>query len=435
MKVARSSPTDRCTIAEGSPGSDRGRRNTLTISVHEAGRSAPLASTAVAERGQIRRFRTCVLVATALMTGPALTLESADTGAATTGLSATLHAARTAVGAPGVEAAVMVCGRLVWSGADGQAVVATGRPVAPNTRFVLASTTKTVTATMVLQLVEQGRLALDTPLAHFYPSLPNAGAITVRMLLDHTSGLPDYSDNAAISDLIDTSPTHRWTRAEIIDALAHMPAQFAPGSQYRYTNSNYVVLGGILEQVSARTVETDFRQMVASRVGLNQSSFLYDRTHPYAHPYQQSANGSLEDQWTPGLGLSTDYWGQVWTDGGLSSTAVDLARFGNGLFMGRLLGPATLAQMTDMGPHDYGLGIYDQQSDGHRWIGHDGDYGGYESEEWTDPQREITVALTTNVTEADSAPDTASDRILQPLIAAADRTLATPPRCVHPAAA
>ena len=145
-----------------------------------------------------------------------------------------------------------------------------------------------------------------------------------------------------------------------------------------------------------------------------------------AHPYLQANNGFLSDQWIPGYGLSNDYWGEVWTDGGLASTATDLARFGNALLSGRLVSAPTVAEMTNMGPNDYGLGIFDQSFDAHRWLGHDGDYGGFESEDWTDPTRHVSITVTTNVEESDNAPDAASDRIWRAVVQAYDRSRPTP---------
>jgi D-alanyl-D-alanine carboxypeptidase len=280
-----------------------------------------------------------------------------------------------------------------------------------------------------MQQVQAGRLSLTTRLSAFYPQLPNAGQITLRMLLNHTSGLADYFSNPRINSIINNQPRHRWTRQEIIAAIGR--PQFRPGARYKYTNTNYVVLGGILKQVTGRSIESSFQRAVARPAGMRQSTFTYRpaRSSGLPHPYDQNNDGSLTDNWVPGLGISSDYWGPVWTDGGLASTSTDLARFGQALFAGRLVNRKTLAQMTVMGRFDYGLGIYDQRFDGHRWLGHDGDYGGFESENWTDPARHLTLTVATDLTEADSAPDTASDRIWRALVAAYDRTAGATPTC------
>jgi D-alanyl-D-alanine carboxypeptidase len=344
-------------------------------------------------------------------------------------LDAALSQARAAVGAPAATATVMACGHVVWSGASGMYAVASQRAVTPSTRFILASTTKTITATMILQHVQAGRLSLQTRLASFYPQLPNASLITLRMLLNHTSGLADYFNSPRINSIINNQPRHHWTRQEVISAIGK--PQFQPGTRYKYTNTNYVVLGGILERVTGRPIEADFQRSVSRPAGMRLSSFTYQpaRSNWFPHPYQTAGNGSLIDDWTPGLGISADYWGPVWTDGGLASTAPDLARFGQALFGGRLINRRLLAQMTVMGRFDYGLGIYDQSFDGHRWLGHDGDYGGFESEDWTDPARRVTVTVTTDLEESSNAADTASDRIWRGVVKAYDGLAGRRPAC------
>ena len=275
-------------------------------------------------------------------------------------LDAALGSTRARVGAPGAEAAVVACGRVVWAGFSGVTDLRSRRPVTSRTLFVLASSTKTTTATMIMQLVQAGRLSLSTPLAQFYPKVSNASRITVRNLLDMTSGLPDYLDNPRINDIVDNDPRHHWTRNEIVAAIGK--AQFAPGSRYQYSNSNFILLGGILERLTGASIESNFQRTIARPAGMTSSTFIPTPagTSRMAQPYTQANNGALTDWWIPGYGLSTDYWGPVWTDGGLASTATDLARFGYALLRGRLVKPAIVAEMTNVGPNDYGLGIYGQ---------------------------------------------------------------------------
>jgi CubicO group peptidase (beta-lactamase class C family) len=95
--------------------------------------------------------------------------------------------------------------------------------------------------------------------------------------------------------------------------------------------------------------------------------------------------------------VPSDYWGPVWTDGGLAATAEDLARFGDGLFEGRLLKPSTLKTMTHLNRSGDGLGLFEMRFGGHRWLGHNGRYGGYETEIWNDPARRVTIAVATDL--------------------------------------
>jgi len=284
-------------------------------------------------------------------------------------------------------------------------------PVTPNTRYVLESVTKMFTATMIMLEIEQGKLSLDSPLSDYFPQLPNATGITVKMLIDHRSGLPDYFDDPAIqNDLND--PRHVYTLAQVIDALLQKP-QFAPNTQYAYTNSNFVVLGGILQDVSGQSVQQDLQKMITDPLGLSHTSFVAPSNDSslFAHPYSYDDANAATDQWVPGFGLTTDTVGPVWTDGGLISTADDIAHFGDALFNGRLTSASTLEQMKDIDSDGEGLGPESSTYDGRTWLGHSGDYGGFESELWFDPTRDLTLTVTTDMDEPNSADNTTAGQI------------------------
>src|SRR3954468_13093951 len=154
-------------------------------------------------------------------------------------LDTALPDARSSTGAPAATGAIMRCGQVLWSGADGVLDTSSGRPATTATRFAIASSTKPFTATLILGLVERTKLALKTPLARFYPHLPKAKKITIKMLLDHTSGLFDYLDDAHINDVIAKHPDHHWKRSELLKAIRR--TLFKPGTKFSYSNSNYAV--------------------------------------------------------------------------------------------------------------------------------------------------------------------------------------------------
>lgn len=318
----------------------------------------------------------------------------ASSKALRTQLGAALEKGRDSLGAPAATATVMRCGKVLWSGSDGVMNVNSGRPATPRTRFAVASVSKAVTAALVLDLVERGKLSLETKLSRFYP-LPSAGKITVRMLLNHTSGLNEYFDDPQINQTIVDDPDHNWTRREVLGGITR--TLFEPGTQYSYSNSAYVVLGGLIEKVSRNTIERRFRKRIADRLGLSNSTFTYSpkRSYLFAHPYLR-ANGGLQDAFAPGLGVPADYWGPVWADGGLASTSPDLAHFGDALFRGKILNARTVRRMTRANRFGSRLGIDEQSYAGRTWLGHNGRYGGYESELWYDKTRGVTVAVNTN---------------------------------------
>jgi D-alanyl-D-alanine carboxypeptidase len=247
----------------------------------------------------------------------------------------------------------------------------------------------------VLLLVARGELSLDTKLARFYPALPAAQQITVRMLLNHTSGLNEYFDDPRISRIITAAPRHPWTRGEVLRGITR--TLFEPGTRASYSNSAYVVLGGILEKVTGGSVEAVFRRWIADPLHLSSSTFTYapEDSNRFAHPYLRGTR-SLQDAFAPGVGVPADYWGAVWTDGGLASTSPELARFGDALFRGVIVPRDILATMTR--PNRFGtrLGIDIQRYDHRTWLGHNGRYGGYESELWFDRTRGLTIVVNTN---------------------------------------
>jgi CubicO group peptidase (beta-lactamase class C family) len=115
-------------------------------------------------------------------------------------------------------------------------------------------------------------------------------------------------------------------------------------------------------------------------------------------------DGSLISQWIPGFGVSSAVWGPVFTDGGLASSSLDVARFANALLGGRLVSTTAVKQMTQIGPGDYGFGIRDRSFDGHFWLGHRGYFDGFEAEDWSDPSRHLTIAVATNLQVVGSGP-------------------------------
>ena len=323
-------------------------------------------------------------------------------------LDATLRAARGRIHAPAATAAVVVCGRVVWADATGALDLDSKGPATNQSLFILNSAVKTVVATMVMLEIEHGHLSLDTTLSRFYPWLPDASQISVRMLLNMTSGLPDYLYNPRIESMMDRRPRHHWTVDQILTGLGAGlgPLKFAPGRAYQYSDTNYIVLGAILERITHRSIEHDFQQLIARPLGITSATFLPTPAAKarIAHPYVLHRNGSLASQWIPGYGVSSAVWGPVFTDGGLAMSSLDLAWFANALLGGRLAGATAVAQMTHIGRGDYGFGVRDRSFDGHYWLGHRGYFGGFEAEDWTDPSRQVTIAVATNLQIAGGQP-------------------------------
>lgn len=301
-----------------------------------------------------------------------------------------------------------MCGHVVWAGATGVLDLRSRRPASNGSLFILNSAAKTFVATMVMQEIQGGHLSLSTRLSQFYPWLPNAGRVTVRMLLNMTSGVPDYLYNPRIEWMMKHRPRHHWTLDEVLTAFGSGlgTPRFAPGRAFQHSDTNYIVLGGILEQITHRSIERDLQQLINGPLGSPSTTFIPTAAAKarLAHPYLRHGNGSLTSQWIPGFGVSSALWGPVFTDGGVAASSRDLARFANALLGGRLVGATGLSQMTKIGSGDYGFGLRGRPFDGRYWLGHRGYFGGFEAEGWSDPSRQVTIAVATNLQIVGGAP-------------------------------
>ncbi|WP_410657630.1 serine hydrolase domain-containing protein [Amycolatopsis sp. lyj-112] len=317
-------------------------------------------------------------------------------------------------GMPGLFAEVRD-GDQVWCGAAGVADVATGRPVSADMRHRVGSITKTFTAAAVLQQVESGQIGLDAPIGHYLPKLVPAergDAITVRMLINHTSGFAEFLRYAypalkPFPALADTTPQshydHRFTRFDplgLIEMGVSAPAFGPPGgTPGLYSNTNYLLLGQLLEQVTGITAEKYITQNVIERAGLRDTEFP-DSPHvngPHSQMYE-AWFGMIE----PPHDFSVFDMSYAGLGGSLISTVADLNRFFGLLFAGEIVSPSSLAEMRrtvrvlsqESKIIDYGLGLYPMEMPGGTFWGHGGTVWGAGALAMTsaDGKRQMSVA-------------------------------------------
>ncbi|MEV7007663.1 serine hydrolase domain-containing protein [Streptosporangium sp. NPDC051022] len=298
-------------------------------------------------------------------------------------LGRTLAAIRTA-GMYGVYSSVRD-GEAGWDGAAGVADVRTGRPVKPGMLHRVGSITKSFTAVAILQQVERGAIDLDAPVARYLPELipgERGQKITVRMLLNHTSGIGDYilyvypSLQQGSPQSIDDNRFRRFTPGELVAAGLQAPPTGEPGGVGSYSNTNYVIAGLLLEKVTGVDAETYITRNVIRRAGLRDTFF--PRTPHITGPHSR-AYESLYGYIDPPRDYSVYDPSTLSTAGALVSTTDDLNRFYRALLGGRLIGPAQLAQMQTTVPVavggariPYGLGLYPVDLPCGRFWGHDG---------------------------------------------------------------
>ncbi|MBO1419414.1 serine hydrolase [Streptomyces sp. FH025] len=373
-------------------------------------------TTARASHRTARRLATALLAAAALAggTGPAFAAQSSATVATTADRAALQRALDEAV-AEGVPGAVVELrdGRGTWRSAAGTADLVDGRPAGARDRFRIGSVTKTFVATVVLQLVAEGRTGLDDPIERHLPGLvPNGSAITVRQLLSHTSGLADFNaELLAKPDPLRTARTATYTPRDLIAISTELGPRFAPGTSWAYSNTNYVVLGLLVEHLMGHRLDQEIDRRIVRPLHLDDTSFptTADLPGPHLHGYEW-ADGPT----APPVDFTTFNPNAIWASGTMISTAGDLDRFYRALFAGRLLPANLLDQMRTPHPFDtgraYGLGLESRTycADGTPAWGHSGSVAGYETFSFTtaDGTRQLTLSLNRNLTAAPQVNDT-----------------------------
>ncbi|WP_134667942.1 MULTISPECIES: serine hydrolase [unclassified Amycolatopsis] len=270
------------------------------------------------------------------------------------------------------------------------------RPVSPTGRFRIGSTTKTFVATVVMQLVAEHRIQLDTPVERYLPGLLLRGnEITVRMLLQHTSGLYNYLRAISLdgADLEKVRYQHFSPESLVAIATAR-PLDFPPGSKFSYSNTNYTVLGMLIERTTGHAWGDAVTKRILRPLGMHHTVVPGDRTRipgKHAHGYQEM-NGKLVDV----TELNPSFGGAA---GEMISTTADLDKFVQALAAGRLLPPPLLKEMTTprSAAEEYGLGVETRTTPcGIPVFGHTGGIPGYGTIAFTsaDGKRRVEASLT-----------------------------------------
>ena len=379
--------------------------------VHGSPRSVDLATSPSSSRSSRRRLLVWRVLAVPVVAAIALGAAGGVASAAPSKGEAESLKSRAQglveAGYPAVLAAVTDSKGESAGVAVGKGNLETGQAPPMDGEVRIGSNTKTFVAVVVMQMVQEGKVGLDEPIDTYLPGLIkgegiDGSRITVRQLLQHTSGLPEYTDTTPGSGDIFQVKDHYIPPRDLLDTALGKPAAFEPGTQWAYTNTNYVVLGMLVERVSQRPVGEQIDERIVKKLGLSHTYFPApgDRSIKGTHPqgYHLSAEGKLED-----ITEMDPVWG--WAAGAMVSTPSELNTFFQAVFDGRLLTQSSIDEMKNgavdassyLGPGTvYGLGLIGRSLScgGTSW-GHGGTIHGYQTDNAVGPDgTAVTVAVT-----------------------------------------
>ena len=337
-----------------------------------------------------------------------------------------------AIGAPGYMVRINDGARVATTTA-GLADKATRRPLTGREQFEIGSNTKTFMATLALQLVDRRQLDLDAPVSKYLPGVvPNGNNITVRMLLNHTSGLFSYTADPDFLPGLEKDPQHVVTERELLDvAFKHEP-NFAPGQGWSYSNTNYTLIGMILQRRTGRSLPELVRERIARPLGLTRTYFANPRatnTGPgYAHGYAVKF-GETPRTYTDVSGLPIGGWGGA--AGAVVSTQKELSEFFAAVLGGKLFSREQLRQMkttVDLPAGTgieggYGLGLFKIISPCGTVWGHGGDTLGHHSTAVASADGRRTAVSDTTVEPSDTELNEGVKRYFEVAFAAQDVTI------------
>ncbi|MBK6762849.1 MAG: beta-lactamase family protein [Micrococcales bacterium] len=342
-------------------------------------------------------------------TPAAQTLPAQTTEALETQLTKTM--ARNNV--PGGAVEVCVPGYEDWATAQGVADVDSDTAMTTDMYWPLRSVTKSVTVTLLLELVDEGKVSLDDTIDKWVDGVPNGDTVTLRQLADMSSGVPEYTTQAWIEDYV-ADPERAFTTQELIDYANAEPAQFAPGAQKVYTNTNTLLLGEVVAQEYGQPFDQVVTERIVQQLGLDQTRYeTAVNDWPGEHPtgYQPDDQGQLQPQ--------DNNFTTLGPAGAMTSTLPDMCRWGAALGSGELLESATQQARLQGAPLDkgpeydtYGLGIGTLEG----WVGHTGEGFGHTVLVMHNPASGATVAVGMNVSNLGKHAPTRYFRKIAPIV-------------------
>lgn len=329
---------------------------------------------------------------------PSPTAEAGLDAETTASLQAALDDTREIGGFPGVIARV-ITPEGTWTGTSGTAGPDTDAVPTATDYARIGSVTKTFTGTILLQLVDEGLVALEDPVSQYVPDAPN-GTATIRQVADMTSGIPSYSTDQGWQDQYFGDPSRLYSPQEVLDIAKTLPVPFAPGEGWQYSNTNYVILGMIAEQVTGQPIEELFQERIFDPLEMTSSTFPRDGEQ-IGSPHlsgitsqgQPAGTTAVATDWNPSYMFSA---------GEVISTLDDLEKWGHALFTGEGILSPEMQQLrrdsilTSPPPNTatagYGIALGNRNG----WWGHTGEIPGYNTALFHNYESETTIIVIVN---------------------------------------
>jgi CubicO group peptidase (beta-lactamase class C family) len=319
--------------------------------------------------------------------------QSGLSAAAASGIDAAAAAVLKATGVPSASVAVVQGGRLVYAKAYGKARLVPEMAAAPGMQYSIGSVSKQFTAAMMLLLVQDGKVKLDDPVGKYLPELTRANEVMVRQVLSMTSGYQDFwpEDYVMTSMMVPATPQH------ILDVWGRKPLDFEPGTQWQYSNTNYVIAGRIVEIVGGRPLMEQLRERIFGPLKMTGVLDSDASRLPAGDPvgYYRHGLGPLRPAPQEGQG-----W--MFAAGELAMPASDLALWNISLMDRTLLAQAsydsmfTEVKLKNGAGTGYGLGVQVGVREGHRFVAHSGEVSGFVSQNVVFPDDKAAVTVLTN---------------------------------------
>ena len=265
----------------------------------------------------------------------------------------------------------------------------------------VGSITKTMTGTVLLQLVGEGKVSLDDVVSDYIPDIPNGDTATLRQVADMTSGIPSYSVDEQWQAAYFSAPETEFTPAELLDYTRKLPASFAPGEGWEYSNSNYIVIGSIIEQITGQPIAEVFQERLFGPLGMSDTAYADPDGSVLPSPHLSGVTEQSQPENTP---ANATFWSPTVASmaGQVSSTLNDLEKWGHALFTGEGILTPEMQQLrrdsilTSPPPNTatsgYGIALGDKDG----WWGHTGEIPGFNTALFHNYDLETTIIVLVN---------------------------------------